>query len=277
MAPIRLQKWLARCGVGSRRACEQLIRQGRVRVNGHRATLGMRIDPEQDTITVDNKPLKPPPAPLYIMLHKPPGYVTTCKDPHAPHTVMELLKGLETPVFPVGRLDADAEGLLLLTNDGELANRLLHPRYKVTKTYRVWVQGAPSESTLRQLREGVLLEEGKTAPAQVRLVKRRRSQSVLEITLHEGRKRQVKRMGAAVGHPVLRLVRVAFGPLRLPRDLPPGAWRELTHAERNALFQAAGLPTEPSDNKKVNPMDHSEPMDECRGIAVDPARHAGRY
>lgn len=248
MALIRLQKWLARCGVGSRRACEQLIRQGRVLVNGQRATLGMRIDPEHDAIVVDGKPLKPPPAPVYIMLHKPPGYVTTRKDPHAPHTVMELLKGLVTPVFPVGRLDADAEGLLLLTNDGELANRLLHPRYKVAKTYRVWVRGIPGENALRQLREGVLLEEGKTAPAKVRLVKRLRSQSTLEITLHEGRKRQVKRMCAAVGHPVQRLVRIAFGPLRLPHDLPPGAWRELTPAEREALLHAAGLsPTEQSD------------------------------
>ena len=247
MATIRLQKWLARCGIGSRRACEQLIRQGHVLVNGQRATLGMRIDPEQEIIAINGKPLKPPPAPVYMMLHKPPGYVTTRKDPHAPHTVMELLKGLTIPVFPVGRLDADAEGLLLLTNDGELANRLLHPRYKVAKTYRVWVQGAPNEAALRQLREGVLLEEGRTAPAKVRLIRRQRHRSILEVTLHEGRKRQIKRMCAAVGHPVQRLVRIAFGPLRLPRDLPPGAWRELTPAEREALLHAAGLlPSEQS-------------------------------
>jgi 23S rRNA pseudouridine2605 synthase len=241
MGAIRLQKWMARCGVGSRRACEQLIRQGRVQVNGEPAQLGMCIDPERDRVTLNGKPLKPPPAPLYLMLHKPSGYVTTCKDPHAPHTVMELLKGLRTPIFPVGRLDADAEGLLLLTNDGELANRLLHPRYKVAKTYRVWVQGVPNGKALRELREGVRLEEGKTAPAEVRLLKWQRHQSLLEITLYEGRKRQVKRMCAAVGHPVMRLVRVAFGPLCLPDDLPPGKWRELTASERDALKQAAGL------------------------------------
>ncbi|GBC93620.1 Ribosomal large subunit pseudouridine synthase B [bacterium HR15] len=250
MASIRLQKWLARCGVGSRRACEQLIRQGRVQVNGQRATLGMCIDAERDSITVDGKPLNPPPPPVYILLHKPPGYVTTRKDPHAPHTVMELLKGLKTPVFPVGRLDADAEGLLLLTNDGELANRLLHPRYKVAKTYRVWVRGVPGKDALRQLREGVLLEEGQTAPAQVRLIKRQGHQSLLEITLHEGRKRQVKRMCAAVGHPVQRLVRIAFGPLHLPKNLPPGTWRELTPSERDALLQAAGLLSTKSSDKR---------------------------
>ncbi len=249
MTAIRLQKWMARCGAGSRRACEQLIQQGRVQVNGQRATLGMQIDPEKDQITIDGKPLPPPPAPLYILLHKPAGYVTARKDPHAPRTVMELLRGLKTPVFPVGRLDADAEGLLLLTNDGELANRLLHPRYKVPKTYRVWVKGAPDESALRRLREGVMLEEGKTAPAQVRLLKRGRQQSLLEITIHEGRKRQVKRMCAAVGHPVQRLVRIAFGPLRLTEDLPPGAWRELTPDERDALLRIAP-PDQPAGQTK---------------------------
>jgi len=249
MAPIRLQKWLAQCGVGSRRACERLIEEGRVQVNGQRAVLGMRIDPANDKITIDGKPLKSPPPPLYLILHKPPGYVTTRRDPHAKHTIMELLKGVKTHVFPVGRLDADSEGLLLLTNDGELANRLLHPRYKVAKTYRVWVQGVPSERALRRLREGVVLEEGTTAPAKVRLVARQGSQSVLEITLHEGRKRQVKRMCAAVGHPVLRLVRIAFGPLRLSDDLPPGAWRELTPAEREALLHAAGLLSTERSNK----------------------------
>ncbi len=250
MALIRLQKWLARCGVGSRRACEELIRQGRVQVNGQPAALGMCIDPERDTITLNGKPLQAPPAPLYIMLNKPPGYVTTRKDPHAPRTVMELLKGLPCPVFPVGRLDADTEGLLLLTNDGELANRLLHPRYKVAKTYCVWVRGVPNERALRQLREGVQLEEGKTAPAQVRVLKRGRKRSILEITIREGRKRQVKRMCSVVGHPVQRLVRVAFGPLRLPANLPPGAWRELTPAEREALLQTAGLiSNNPSDKQ----------------------------
>ncbi len=237
---VRLQKWLARCGYGSRRACESLIAQGRVQVNGKTAELGTSIYPEMDTVLVDGRPVRPAPQVLYLMLHKPPGYVTTRHDPHAERTVMELLKGVPVPVFPVGRLDADSEGLLLFTNDGELANRLLHPRHKVAKTYHVWVQGVPSEQALRQLREGVVLEEGKTAPASVRLLRQEGRQSVLEITLHEGRKRQIKRMCLAVGHRVQRLVRVRFGPLRLPKDLPLGKWRYLTEEEVRALKKAVG-------------------------------------
>jgi len=232
MEPLRLQKWLARCGYGSRRACEQLIRQGRVAVNGAPAALGTKIDPTRDTITVDGKPVQPPPSKhVYLMLHKPRGYVTTCKDPHAPRTVMELLKDAPAPVFPVGRLDADSEGLLLFTNDGAFANRLMHPRYKLPKTYRVWVVGIPSERALRQLREGVQLEDGRTAPAQVKRIRTERNRTLLEIVLYEGRKRQIRRMCQAVGHPVQRLVRIAIGNLRLPRDLKPGQWRALTDAE----------------------------------------------
>ncbi len=243
MAPksaIRLQKWLARCGYGSRRACEALITSGRVQVNGSPAQLGMSIDPNTDVVLVDGKPARPIEKRVYLMLHKPPGYVTTRHDPHAERTVMELIQGVSVPVYPVGRLDADSEGLLLFTNDGELANRLLHPRHKVAKTYHVWVQGVPSERALQQLREGVLLEEGKTAPAKVRLLRREGRLSVLEITLYEGRKRQVKRMCLAVGHRVRRLVRVRFGPLRLPSDLAPGKWRYLTDEEVRALKKAVG-------------------------------------
>ncbi len=235
MAEQRLQKWLAYCGYGSRRACEQLIEQGRVQVNGVVATLGTKVDPERDIITVDGKRVQPPPRRVYLMLNKPRGYVTTRKDPHAPRTVMELLRDAPAPVFPVGRLDADSEGLLLFTNDGEFANRLLHPRYKLPKTYRVWVRGKPSERALRRLREGVLLEDGITAPAQVKLLKADAAQSLLEITIHEGRKRQIRRMCQAVGHPVVRLMRIAIGDLRLPRDLKPGQWRELTPAELELL------------------------------------------
>jgi len=235
MAEQRLQKWLAYCGYGSRRACEQLIEQERVQVNGVVATLGTKVDPERDIITVDGKRVQPPPRRVYLMLNKPRGYVTTRKDPHAPRTVMELLRDAPAPVFPVGRLDADSEGLLLFTNDGEFANRLLHPRYKLPKTYRVWVRGKPSERALRRLREGVLLEDGITAPAQVKLLKADAEQSLLEITIHEGRKRQIRRMCQAVGHPVVRLMRIAIGDLRLPRDLKPGQWRELTPAELELL------------------------------------------
>ena len=236
MEPLRLQKWLAHCGYGSRRACEQLIQQGRVAVNGMPAVLGAKVNPTRDTITIDDIPVRPPQsAPVYLMLHKPRGYITTRKDPHAPRTVMELLKDAPASVFPVGRLDADSEGLLLLTNDGAFANRLMHPRYKLPKTYLVWVRGAPSSSVLTQLREGVPLEDGMTAPAQVKRLRSANGQTLLEIVLYEGRKRQIRRMCQAVGHPVCRLKRVAIGNLRLPRDLKPGQWRPLTDTELRLL------------------------------------------
>ncbi|BCW96569.1 MAG: pseudouridine synthase [Fimbriimonadales bacterium] len=236
MEPLRVQKWLAHCGYGSRRACERLILQGRVAVNGAPAALGAKVDPARDTITVDGKPVSPPQhAPVYLMLHKPRGYITTCKDPHAPRTVMELLRDAPAPVFPVGRLDADSEGLLLFTNDGAFANRLMHPRYKLPKTYRVWVAGTPSARALQRLREGVPLEDGMTAPAQVKRLRTENGQTLLEVALYEGRKRQIRRMCQAVGHPVKRLVRIAIGDLRLPRDLKPGQWRALTPAELKLL------------------------------------------
>ncbi|MCS6920018.1 MAG: rRNA pseudouridine synthase, partial [Fimbriimonadales bacterium] len=183
MEPQRLQKWLAHCGYGSRRACEQIIQQGRVQVNGATAQLGAKVDPQRDVITVDGKRVQPPQDLVYLMLYKPRGYVTTRRDPHAPHTVMELLKDAPPNLFPVGRLDADSEGLLLFTNDGEFANRLMHPRYKLPKTYRVWVRGKPSERVLQRLREGVLLEDGVTAPAQVKHIRSQNGQTLLEIVL----------------------------------------------------------------------------------------------
>ncbi|MDW8105864.1 MAG: pseudouridine synthase [Armatimonadota bacterium] len=252
MAEQRLQKWLAYCGYGSRRACEQLIRQGRVMVNGTPAVLGAKVDPERDAITVDGKRVQPPPKRVYLMLNKPRGYITTRKDPHAPRTVMELLRDVPVPVFPIGRLDADSEGLLLFTNDGDFANRLLHPRYKLPKTYRVWVRGVPSARALRRLREGVVLEEGKTAPAQVRLLRVEGNQSLLEITIREGRKRQIRRMCQAVGHSVVRLMRIAIGDLRLPRNLKPGQWRELTPEELN-LLRRSMVAAQPSSSGHHTP------------------------
>ncbi|GIV10688.1 MAG: RNA pseudouridine synthase [Fimbriimonadales bacterium] len=231
----RLQKWLAHCGYGSRRACEQLIQQERVQINGAIARLGAKIDPQRDVITVDGKHVQPPHDFVYLMLHKPRGYMTTRRDPHAHRTVMELLKDAPPNLFPVGRLDADSEGLLLFTNDGEFANRLMHPRYKLPKTYRVWVRGKPSERALKQLREGVPLEDGITAPAQVKWIRSDNQHSLIEMVLYEGRKRQIRRMCTAVGHPVQRLKRIAIGDLRLPRDLPAGKWRLLTPAEIQML------------------------------------------
>jgi len=236
----RLQKVLAAAGIGSRRRCEELIAAGRVQVNGQVVTrLGTRVDPLRDDIRVDGRPVRPlrPDRFRYVMMHKPVGVVTTLRDPQGRPTVADLLPKGFPRLFPVGRLDRDSSGLLLFTNDGELAAALLHPRYEIPKTYRVTVQGHPSPRALAALRRGVVLEDGPTAPAQVRVLSRDRDTSVLEVVIHEGRKRQVRRMCAAVGHPVVALQRVGFGPLSLGR-LPPGAVRELSSREVEALREA---------------------------------------
>ncbi|HEY8416728.1 MAG TPA: pseudouridine synthase [Limnochordales bacterium] len=236
----RLQKFMARCGVASRRACETLIALGRVQVNGRTVTEpGFKVDPDRDEVRVDGRVIRPASDFRYIMLHKPAGYVTTVTDPQGRPTVMALVPA-DRRLFPVGRLDLDTEGLLLLTDDGALAHRLTHPRYGVPKIYQARVAGAVSEEALSRLRQGVLLEDGPTAPARVRLLRQDADGALLEIELKEGRKRQVRRMCQAVGHPVLYLKRVAFGPLRLGR-LPKGRYRPLTPAEVEALKRAAGL------------------------------------
>jgi 23S rRNA pseudouridine2605 synthase len=238
-----LQKILAQAGYGSRRACEQLILQGRVRINGQVVTqLGVQADPQCDVIEVDGKRVQLSEEHTYILLPKPAGVVTTRRDAHAARTVMDLLQGVSAAVFPVGRLDADTTGALLLTDDGELAYRLTLPRYGVPKTYLVEVRGEVGEEALRRLREGVLLEDGMTAPAQVQKVRylAGRGTTLLRLTIHEGRKRQVKRMCMAVGHPVVRLHRERFGHLTL-HQLPVGAWRYLTDEEIVALRRAVGL------------------------------------
>jgi len=238
-----LQKILAQAGYGSRRVCEQLILQGRVRINGQVVTqLGVQADPQCDVIEVDGKRVQLSEEHTYILLHKPAGVVTTRRDAHAARTVMDLLQGVSAAVFPVGRLDADTTGALLLTDDGELAYRLTLPRYGVPKTYLVEVRGELGEEALRRLREGVLLEDGMTAPAQVQKVRylAGRGTTLLRLTIHEGRKRQVKRMCMAVGHPVVRLHRERFGHLTL-HQLPVGAWRYLTDEEIVALRRAVGL------------------------------------
>ena len=230
----RLQKVLARRGLGSRRACEELIAAGRVRVNGRTAVLGARVHVEDDVVEVDGVPVGVRPGLVHYLLNKPAGVVTTARDPQGRTTVVDLVPR-EPRVFPVGRLDADTEGLLLLTNDGELANRLTHPSFGVEKEYLAEVQGAPSPAALRQLRRGVMLEDGRTAPARVSLV----PPNGLRITIHQGRNRQVRRMCVAVGHPVTRLVRTRIGPLA-DRGLRPGQWRPLTLDEVRALEEAAG-------------------------------------
>jgi 23S rRNA pseudouridine2605 synthase len=228
----RLQKILAQAGLGSRRACEELIAAGRVRVNGSVAELGARADPESDRIEVDGAPVGVRPGLVHYLLNKPDGVVTTASDPQGRPTVVDLVPS-EPRVFPVGRLDADTEGLLLLTNDGELAHRLTHPSFGVDKEYLAEVEGSPSRGAVRRLREGVALEDGPTAPAKVSLV----GDHLLRITIHEGRNRQVRRMCAAVGHPVRRLVRVRVGPIS-DRRLAPGEWRPLTQSEVRGLERA---------------------------------------
>jgi 23S rRNA pseudouridine2605 synthase len=229
----RLQKVLARHGFGSRRVAEELIEDGRVTVNGEVAVLGARVDPERDRVEVDGVPTGVRPDLVHYLLNKPPGVVTTAADPQGRSTVVELVPG-EPRVFPVGRLDADTEGLLLLTNDGDLAHRLTHPSYGVDKEYVAWVEGRPSRAALRRLREGVDLDDGRTAPAQASLLE----PDVIRLTIHQGRTRQVRRMCEAIGHPVRRLVRVRIGPLA-DRGLPPGSWRPLTTEEIRSLEQAA--------------------------------------
>ena len=232
----RLQKVLARVGIGSRRVCENLIAEGRVLVDGEMAVLGRRVDPETALIEVDGAPVGVRPDLVHYILNKPAGVVTTADDPQGRPTVVGLVPN-EPRVFPVGRLDVDTEGLLLLTNDGELAHRLTHPSYGVEKEYVAEVEGLPTRAVLRRLREGVELDDGPTAPARATLI----DPSVVRLTIHEGRNRQVRRMCEAVGHSVVRLVRTRIGPLA-DRSLAPGAWRELTGDEVRSLQRAVAEP-----------------------------------
>ena len=230
--PVRLNRYLASAGVGSRRAVDELIRAGRVTVNGEVGELGAAVG-DGDVVAVDGRTVAPQEL-AYLMLHKPSGVVTTASDPQRRRTVVDLVESPER-VYPVGRLDRDTTGLLLLTNDGELANRLAHPRQGVDKTYVVEVEGDPPPEAIRRLAEGVELDDGPTAPARAR----RLGAGRLELVIHEGRNRQVRRMCEAVGHPVRRLHRTAYGPLELD-TLAPGSWRPLTAEEVAALRPETG-------------------------------------
>jgi 23S rRNA pseudouridine2605 synthase len=224
---MRLNAWLARAGVASRRGADELIKAGRVTVNGEPGRLNTFVQ-AGDVVALDGTPLAKQPL-AYVLLHKPRGVVTTARDPQGRRTVVELV-GHPARVVPVGRLDVDTTGALLLTNDGDLAHRLAHPRYGVEKTYVADVEGEPSDDTLRRLAGGVQLDDGPTAPAQVRRLAPRR----VELSLHEGRNRQVRRMLEAVGHPVRRLHRGRYAGLTVD-GLAPGAWRELSPAEVETL------------------------------------------
>lgn len=232
---VRLQKFLAEAGLGSRRACERLIQEGAVTVNGVVVrTLGMRVDPARDDVRYRDKPLRLPPR-VYVALHKPPGYLCSRHDPHHAHTIFDLLPARFRSLYPVGRLDKDSEGLLLLTNDGAFSLRLTHPRYKMPKQYRVIVAGAVSEEVLRRLEAGVVREGEHLRADRVVMRKRTRQLTELAVWLTQGRKRQIRRMLQAVGHPVMRLVRVGIGPLSLG-ELAAGQWRFLSHEEVQQLL-----------------------------------------
>lgn len=235
----RIQKVLARAGVASRRAIEEMIVRGRIRVNGKRVELGRRIDPSKDLVEVDGSRVPLSADLVYYLMNKPVGVVTTASDEAGRETVIDLLDDVDTRVYPVGRLDLDSGGALLLTNDGDLALRLTHPRFGVHKTYLAEVEGSVKDKTVRQIARGVELD-GMTAPARARLVERTPGGTLIEISLAEGRNRQVRRMLEAVGHPVRHLVRTAIGPLMLGR-LKPATYRRLKPDEVRELYRAAGL------------------------------------
>ena len=233
--PERLQKYIARCGAASRRAAEQMILDGRVTVNKSVVTeLGTRVDMDNDKVFLDGNRLLPEKKLYYIMLNKPKGYISTADDERGRRTVTELVEDLEARLYPVGRLDYDSEGLLFLTNDGDFTFRMTHPGNKVKKKYQVVVSGIPQYEDIQKLRKGVDIGDYVTAPAQVTLAKEQERTAQLNITIHEGKNRQVRRMCEAVGYPVLRLKRVNIGGVPLG-NLPTGKWRHLTEAELKKL------------------------------------------
>jgi len=231
---LRLAKYLAQAGIASRRQAEELINNGRVKLNGIVVTeLATIVEPESDRIEFDGH-LVGKEKLVYILLNKPPGYICSVTDPQGRSTVLELVKGIKERVYPVGRLDYDTRGLLLLTNDGDFTNLIIHPRYKIDKKYEACVKGSISNIELNKLREGIELEDGITAPAEVNLINHGKNTSVIELIIHEGRKRQVKRMCAAVGHPVISLRRTALGFLGV-EGLEEGQYRWLQQDEVNRL------------------------------------------
>lgn len=232
----RLQKILAKAGIASRRTAEQMIRAGRIRINGQVVmTMGCKADPSRDQITFDGNLLAFEQK-IYLLLNKPSGYVTTLSDPQGRPVVTDLITDIGTRLFPVGRLDLETEGALLMTNDGDLANRILHPSFEVTKTYEALVTGLPTKETLARLKSGIEIDGALTRPATLRVLQRHTRQTLVEIVIHEGKKRQVRKMFQAVGHRVLHLRRTAYGRLLLG-GLPPGEYRILNQGDLKKIFQ----------------------------------------
>ena len=241
----RLQKILSQAGVASRRASEQLMIEGRVTVNGTTVReLGTKADPAQDDIRVDGRRIRVAEHHVYLLLNKPSGFVTTRSDPQRRPTVLDLLPSVRAYVYPVGRLDFDSEGLLLMTNDGDLAARLTHPSHGVPRVYEARVLGSPDEKDLRRLSQGLVVDGHRTLPAEIERLVVKGDRTTLRVTLREGRNRQVRRMCEAVGHPVVRLIRVRIGPLS-DRQLRPGEWRELTSDEVKALVETVAGESRP--------------------------------
>ena len=240
MSEVRLQKFLAEAGVASRRKCEELIAQGKVEINGQIVTAqGTKVTGEE-TIKVDGREIRQEQKKVYILLNKPVGYISTAKDEFSRKTVLDLVDTVKERVYPVGRLDYDTSGLLLLTNDGELANKLTHPKHEIPKVYRAMIQGEISEEDVNSLQSGITIEEYKTAPAKVHVIDPGKKESIIEITIHEGKNRQIRKMFEVLGYIVLRLKRVAIGPLVI-EGIDEGNWRYLRKKEIDSLRKAAGL------------------------------------
>ena len=240
MEEMRLQKYLALCNVASRRASEEIILQGRVRIKGKKCTtLGTKVS-DGDEVSVDGKIISQEAKKYYIMLNKPIGYVTTVSDEQGRATVMELVSDISKRVYPVGRLDINTEGLLLMTNDGDFTYKITHPKHKLDKTYEVWVSGKAEQNALKKLERGVIIDGKKTSPAKVDVIDYTKASALLSVTIHEGRNRQVRKMCASVGFKVMNLKRVSEGGLSLG-NLPLGKWRHLTDAEVKLILKNADI------------------------------------
>ncbi|NUM55630.1 MAG: rRNA pseudouridine synthase [Candidatus Hydrogenedentes bacterium] len=236
---MRLQQFMAACGVASRRACESIITSGRVTVNGQTASLGQSVDPARDDVRIDGKSLRTDQK-VYVLLNKPRGVITSARDTHGRKTVLDCVQDVRARVFPVGRLDYDVEGALLMTNDGELAYRLTHPKYVIEKVYLAWVKGRMTPETAIALEKGVKLDDGMTAPAKVHILSVGERSTQVRLVLTEGRKREVKRMCLHVGHPVIELQRIAIAGVKV-KGMRPGEWRYLSGAEVEGLRKLTGL------------------------------------